>query len=203
MYENFEKIVNNIPSLNTRRHAHLIYGLIRWLQPQVCVEIGSFAGYMTAWMLKALYDNGQTGVLHAIDNFTLGTSPSMLHNNMSQLGLANNLLIHDVSSEKFIFPGGINLAFVDGDHSFTGCQRDVHNCLTNGASTVIVHDTVGWWGPRDFIDNFRVVGLKFGNAYIPFDIIEDYFDSGLAVIKVRHEKPPVQYSKGDYPDGRI
>ena len=138
----FEKRVSVIKSLNSGNHSHLLYGLVRWLRPTTIVEVGSFAGYSTAWLAKGLQDNGFDGTVYAIDNFTLGTTADMLHNNMQLLGLANyDTIVNANSQEMKAFPA-CELAFIDGDHSYEGCKSDIDKAVNAGANCIAIHDTV-------------------------------------------------------------
>lgn len=195
--EQFEKRINQIPSLYTQRHAHIIYGLIRWLDPDACIEIGSYAGYMTCWMAKALQDNGRDGILHAVDNFSLGTSSGVLHNSLVAMGVSDNVYIHDTSSNQFQIPQGIQLAFIDGDHSLDGVIKDFCKCESVGAECIILHDTSSWWGPREFVDKFENEedGFIWGK-------LEIGFDQGLTIL-MKNQKGTLEFSQEQFPKGYI
>ncbi len=192
---NFEKEVNKIQSLFTSNHAHIIYGLIRWIKPGVCLEIGSFSGYISAWIAKALQDNDQDGVLLAVDNWSLGTTSDQLHNNLNALGVGEIVYIY--SPETIVnVTTGIDFAFIDGDHSFDGVRKDFHFAASRGAQCIVVHDTCSWWGPRQLID-------KYDNKHTAYNMIDVGFDEGLAIFMKKVNYPPLTYTQEEYPKGNI
>jgi hypothetical protein len=191
--ENFESKVNHIPTLFTQRHALLVYGLIGWLRPMNCIEIGSYAGYMSAWMARALQKNQDNGRLYCVDDFSLQTNAAGLHNNLTVLELPNVIIIEE-KSENLIWPY-VDFAFIDGDHSLDGCAKDVYNAEKAGAKCIVIHDTSSWWGPRDFVDKMGFNPAEWGR-------IEVGFDQGLTVY-LKHSKSPLMYSQEDYPTGKV
>lgn len=50
----FEFLMRDYPSLASRRHSQLLFGLVRWLQPQSVVEVGTWQGYTACWIARAL-----------------------------------------------------------------------------------------------------------------------------------------------------
>lgn len=200
MDKRFYELISQIPCLHTQRHAHVIYGLIRWLQPPICVEIGSFQGYMTSVMAKAIDDNPGQGILYAIDNFSLGNNPIELHNRLASLQLSDRVVIMGGDSkDESLWPGQVDFAFIDGNHSFEGCERDMVNAFVRGAKCIAIHDTVSWWGPRECTKIERVMGQNVNMIEVPFD-------SGLAIFMptlTANDKPPVLYSQENYPEGYV
>lgn len=192
----FWEAVQTLDGIGSKRHAEMLHGLIRWLQPESVVEVGSWRGYTAAWMAFGLAENGQ-GRLFCIDDFSLpGGDEERLRGNLDRCGLLDRVTIVNARSQNpAAWPHRVDMAFIDGDHSYEGCKGDVNRAIERGAWCVCVHDTVGWWGPRDWLDELR------GNR--DWDVIEGLFDSGMAVCLKRLPKPPVEYSKEDWPTGAI
>ena len=187
-------------SAGTQRHGPLLYGLVRWLMPSVVVEVGSLGGYTAAWMARALFENGH-GALWCIDDFSLVPGGrEKLANNLEQLGVYDRVTILEGRSDLVVWPTPVDLAFIDGDHSYQGCLADVLRAVKNGAKCIVVHDTVGWWGPRQVVDGFRNGDYP---ELMDYDFMECMFDSGLAVFKKREAKPDVTYLESKYPTGAI
>lgn len=195
--DHFLDNIKYVPSALTHRHSWLLYGLVRWLRPQVVVEVGAFHGYSSAHIALALeHNNMPDACLIAIDDFSLQPdSCSMLHNNLAGLRVGNRVYIHSgKSDDPANWPDNCDMAYIDGDHSEEGCIKDVANAMARGAKCIVIHDTYSWWGPRAFSENFKDEG---------WERIEGMFDEGLLVLLKKEERPPVTYSKEDYPDGYI
>jgi predicted O-methyltransferase YrrM len=188
-------ITEKVPRLFTDRHAKLMYGLIRWMNIRSAVEVGAFHGYCSLHITEAIKENGG-GKLTVIDDFSLQSDAAAIHNNFARAGLADILEIRAGKSTEVEWPRA-EFAFIDGDHSLDGCLHDCNQAISNGAKVVCIHDTVGWWGPRDYVEEFRK------QSEGTWDVIEGNFDSGFAVMVYREPKPPVQYSKADFPSGAV
>jgi len=186
----------DVQRLHTTRHAWLMYGLVRWLHPQVIVEVGAWHGFCTMHLAQALEDNG-FGEIHVIDDYSLGNAASEIHNNLAKVGLAQRLRLISGKSTEVKWPDKVDFAFIDGDHSFEGCEHDCAAAMVRGAKCICIHDTTGWWGPRDYIESVRT---QTGHNW---DLIDQNFDSGFAVMVLREEKPPVFYSEEAYPQGHV
>lgn len=194
----FEKRISDIPTLFTKRHAHVAYGLVRSLQPSAIVEIGSFAGYMTAVLAKGCLDNGE-GIVYAIDNFTLGTTATHLHNNMQIAGVAQHVMIVEADSQKLEQVPNCDLAFIDGDHSYHGLVNDINLCLNAGATTLLIHDTRSWWGPNKLLTELRE-GIHENKE---FEFIEFPYDGGFLVMQQKVTLLQPQYTEEKYPTGVV
>lgn len=193
--ERCESMAKSVSRLYTDRHALLMYGLVRWLQPRTIVEVGSFHGFTTMHLAQACEDNG-FGEVVVIDDFSLGNSASVIHNNLYHAGLAQRVRIISGDSQKIDFPR-CDFAFIDGDHSFDGCRNDCDKAISMGATCLCVHDSQGWWGPREYVALMREQGQGV------WDVMECGFDSGLAVIMKRPELPPPFYTEEQYPTGKV
>lgn len=199
-FEQFEKKVQSIQTLFTQRHAYIVYGLIRSMRCMSVIEIGSFMGYMTAWMARAMKDNGDGGLVYAIDNFSLGTSPEILHNNLFHLELANGVGIIKGDSMA-MHPGELppcDLAFIDGNHGFEGVTNDVRLCVELGAQCLILHDYESWWGVNRFVKEFEqsIQSHEWGMIRFPYD-------EGLAVMMKRTPIGEPKYTEEQYPKGIV
>lgn len=188
-------ITDGIPRLFTDRHAKLMYGLCRWFNVRSAVEVGAFHGFCSIHIAQAIKENGG-GKLTVIDNFSLQNDAAAIHNNFAKAGLADILEIRAGDSKSdSLWPFRTEFAFVDGDHSYNGCLNDCNQAIQRGARIVCIHDSVGWWGPRGYVEQFR---KESGELW---DVFEGNHDSGLAVLVKREVKPDPIYSEAEYPSG--
>lgn len=188
----FEKNINDIGDLHMKRHAEVVQGIIRWLKPATVVEVGAYVGYTTCHIAKALQDNG-AGELIVIDDFSLHNNHAgNIHNALHHVGVndVKTFIVKGNSHDPSIWPARVDMAVIDGDHSEEGATMDFQFAMERGAICITLHDTVGWWGPRNLIE--RVRKGEFGE----WDVLEVPFDSGFAVCIRRTEKPPVMYAEG-------
>lgn len=117
------------------------------------------------------------GHLYCIDDFSFQVSFQTLFNNLSTCGVEDRVTIKSGKSNEVIWPEHIDFAFIDGDHSFEGCQYDVECAIEKGAYCITIHDTKEWPGPRDFLKKFRQEKRAKN-----WDILEVSFDQGLAIL---------------------
>ncbi|CAM3950336.1 class I SAM-dependent methyltransferase [Nocardiopsis gilva] len=92
--------------------AEITYLLLREHRPAIVMELGTFHGWSTSWILSALRDNG-TGHLHSFD-----IVDNVVSNVPAELS-ADRWTFHkgDVRENVDAIPGGIEYLFVDAAHN--------------------------------------------------------------------------------------
>lgn len=187
---NFEKTIQAIPQLHTHNHAHVIHGLVRWLKPTLVMEIGAYMGYMTCWLAKGLQENGLPGShLFVVDDFSLHEgNPANITNALAytECNHVKTTIMPMRSQDIELWPR-LDMAFIDGDHSYEGVKHDFDKCVAAGAYCLIIHDTVGWHGPRRFIEELDRA---------EWHVLEVNFDSGLGICIKKFQKPECLYKEG-------
>jgi predicted O-methyltransferase YrrM len=117
--------------------AELTYLLVRHYQPTRIVEIGTFHGWSTSWLLRALADNGQ-GHLHSYDlvDHVLGTVPRDLSDARWTFHRG------DVRARTDLQPSTIDYLFIDAKHTARFARWYVENLLgkVRVGIPVTVHD---------------------------------------------------------------
>lgn len=193
----FETAVSMIPSASTAEFGPLLYGLVLAYKPSVIVEVGTLFGHTAAWLARGLATL-ERGRLYCIDDFSLAPAArESMPMALNALGLGDYVTVIEGRSDEVEWPAQVDLAFIDGSHTYEGCKADVEKAQALGARVVVVHDTLDWWGPRQFINEIDVGGL-FG-----WDVMNVTVGAGIAVL-VRHtEKPPVRFTRDAAPSGAI
>lgn len=162
--------------------ADLLYGLVRSMKPEVCVEIGSARGKSACHIGMALKENG-SGTLYAIDpheptdwnDSKAVDSFKIFEDNISAVDVRNQISIirsySDAAARDWSLP--IDLIFIDGDHSYEGVKRDWELFLPHVKpfGIVVFHDTI-WdlppykgkaratMGVPRFVDELREQGYQ-------------------------------------------
>jgi len=195
----------------------LLHAIVRNHRPRVALEIGSFVGVSTHWIAGALAEQAPRGargpvrtptpVLHAFDDFgpvhkgpwrdaeLLQGRLEFVRERLSQSGLIDFVRLHPGLSgptiercrHELADAGGVDLAFIDGDHSTPGVLADfaaVEPVLNSGA-LVVLHDTFpeqcgGHTGGRYLLDHVHE------HAKHRYDVIDLYLQPlnyGLGLLR--------------------
>ena len=177
--------------------AELLYGLVRSIKPEVCVEIGSAIGKSASYIGMALKENGR-GMLYAIDpheptewndvNVPVDSFKEFT-GNISAIGVREQVSIirshSDAAARNWSLP--IDLIFIDGDHSYEGVKRDWELFVPHvkPSGIVIFHDTI-WdlppyvgtvrsdMGVPRFVDELRQKG---------YQVLTIYRDCGVSLVQ--------------------
>ncbi len=123
-------------------YGDLLYGLVKALKPTVAVEIGTYKGFSALCMAKALHEN-EYGLLHTVDpnsKFSFEGVPDSLlcriqHHKMNSTSQEFHELLEKLDPVDF--------AFVDGNHSYSYCNRDfdaVYPHISEGG-IIALHDS--------------------------------------------------------------
>ena len=162
--------------------AWLLYGLVRSMKPEVCVEIGSARGKSACFIGLALRRNGR-GKLYAIDphsptnwNDSESTDTfAIINKNLRKAGVADYVeIVRKPSNDKNAHNGQpIDLLFIDGDHSYEGVKADWDRFVpfVKPFGVVIFHDTLWDLDPDEklsrpdmgvprFVDELREAGYQ-------------------------------------------
>ena len=113
--------------------AWILFGLVRALKPEVCVEIGAARGKSACYIAMALRENGR-GVLHSIDPHTLTAwndaesvdTYELFGRNVRRLGLSGFVKVQRAMSTDVMatWNAPIDVLFIGGDHSYEGVRHD-------------------------------------------------------------------------------
>lgn len=175
----------------------LLHGLVRNTRPRVIVEVGTFCSMSTHWIASALLENGcepgRDAVIHCFDDFgpvhkgpwrdaeMLEGRLDFVTERLDRAGLLNFVRFHPGDSapniaaahEELRAAGGVDFAFIDGDHSVPGAVADflATEPVLNTGGYAVVHDTFpdqcgGHEGPRFILDHVRTArpGTRVSSA---------------------------------------
>lgn len=135
-------------------HPRIVYSLIRSLKPRTIIEAGTYRGYAACYMARALQENN-SGHLYCIDNFSLtdhtwkyGDPEQHWHDNLVHCGVRELVTLLKGDSDKVTWPERVDLAYIDGWHSYHATKHDFDMCAKRGARCICLDDTVNCVGPR-------------------------------------------------------
>ena len=183
-----------------------LHALVRNIQPRVIVETGTCLGASTIWMASALRMLGGARELHSFDLYCeppderLAASP-LFHNRrpgverrLRDAGLSDLVHLHEGDSAQQIAAarehlravGGVQLAFIDADHSPKGALADLHAVepVLNVGGYVMLHDVFpevcNHVGPRWVLDNLAHVSVA---SYEVCDIYTAQTNYGVTLLR--------------------
>jgi glycosyltransferase involved in cell wall biosynthesis len=139
------------------------------------VEVGSWKGRSTKVLLDA-----SEGFVHAVDHFEgtdkegddwsgiLAKEQDVKSEFIKNVGEYHNLRLHEMPSERAVelfSDGELDMVFIDGDHTYTGCKRDIEMWLPKIAKGGLIcgHDYANGWdgvvrAVSDTVGDVNVVG---------------------------------------------
>lgn len=187
----------------------LYYGLVRVLRPHHVLVIGSGYGFSVVCLALGLKDNaaGQLtfvdpsysilsdGPFKTVGGTSQWDSPAKVRRHFARFGVERIVTHHRLKSEHFFerydeldLPG-IDLSFIDGNHSYADVRRDFVNSLRHSRknSYLLLHDSNIYI--REMV---RHAGVKRWMKYVKrkkdlFELVDFPFSSGVAVVRVLHE----------------
>ncbi|MBL8964437.1 MAG: class I SAM-dependent methyltransferase [Phycisphaeraceae bacterium] len=169
----------------------MLHSLVRNIRPRVIVEVGTFCSVSTHWMAAALHEIGGNGVIHAFDDFgpihkgpwrdaeMLQGRREWVEDRLARAGLLDRVVFHPGDSptqlirarEELSRCGGVQFAFIDGDHTVAGALQDLWAVepVLNTGGYVMLHDTYpeqcgGHEGPRHILDHLNAVSAGLYEA---------------------------------------
>lgn len=140
--------------LRTTQRDFLI-GLMERIKPKYCLETGFATGRSCVSVYFTAYPTKMVSIELNLDQFHGARDHSK-----KILEKAENLVILEMDSTKINFQdikttyfdnNNIDFAFIDGDHSYSGCSADLYGCyeISNPGTIIVVDDYES--GPPDGI----------------------------------------------------
>lgn len=151
------------PKPRTMNEAFLV-ALVKMLEPKIAVEVGILYAETTACLAAALRPGA---MLYALD-INVERSMAVLDAWDILLGLRSRIVVleGDSGENAKLVPDGIGFAFVDGDHSVEGVERDIEAFWPKMAANGIMafHDV-----NDEKIGVIETVSRRFPDAlYLPW-----------------------------------
>ncbi|KKO20370.1 MAG: class I SAM-dependent methyltransferase [Candidatus Brocadia sp.] len=147
----------------TKKERLLLYKLVLSLPNKaIVVEIGSYLGASTVFLASAIKD--RDGHIYCVDTWSneamsegkRDTFDEFLKNTGSMKDFITPLKGYSVEVAK-TFNKGIDLLFIDGDHSYEATKSDVENWVpkVKDCGIIIFHD-IGWAeGVKRVVNEFK------------------------------------------------
>jgi hypothetical protein len=190
----FEHRLATVKRQGTERHAWLVYGLIRQRRPQVVVETGTYAGFVTAHIALALMHNGDGGHVYSVDDYSYGEfDAGQVMVNLARVfapsGVPPCVTLVCARSLDWRWPDRVDMAVLDGDRNLPGFAEEVSRAVHAGATCLTVHDT-------HHDPNACHYARKF-TAYVEgWETINCHMDGGLWVAVKAERGAPVRNADG-------
>ena len=146
-----------------------LYQVVRNLQPKRIVEIGVRAGYSAWTMLQACPEVYLVGIDNESDinptEYPSGARGASEHAREIMRGQSFDLIVEDSHSLSGI--PECDLAYIDADHSSSGCYQDLVLARKSGAKALLVDDYSHIKGVRDACEVFLQGHDGWQGKYIP------------------------------------
>ena len=157
--------------------SEFLYGLVRLIKPENCLEIGTFEGDTAIAIGKALKDNN-LGTLFTIDIKDFGQKENIENAKLSSI-IEHYIGPSDLVADVLNHLEQKDFIFIDDGHSYIDVSRDLETahklCINQGY--IIGHDVIGintvTQAYRDFL-------IKYKNQYENI-ILNSY--AGLFILK--------------------
>jgi predicted O-methyltransferase YrrM len=124
----------------------ILYALVRFLDPSICVELGSWKGYSAVWIAQALKDNANRnkGYLWCVDAFVgvgEGQKQCFLENT-TLAGVSHKITLVNKRMEDAVddVPNEIDLLYVDGAEHETYEDLCAYVPKVKRDGIVLIHD---------------------------------------------------------------
>lgn len=184
----------------------LYYGLVRTLRPKHVVVIGSGFGFSVVCLALGLKDNAKGRLTFVDPSYSVlvdgpfktvgGTSQwddaAQVKQHFARFGVDHLITHHRLCSEEFFTSYDelklrpIDLAFIDGSHSFDDVKHDFTQCARRGGANayLLLHDTNIYL--REMV---RHAGVKRWLKSVTkhksaFEMVDFPFSSGVAIVRV-------------------
>ena len=187
------------------------YGLVRALRPRHMLVIGSGYGFSVVCLALGLRDNGagaltfvdpsysllRDGPVKTVGGVNFWRDSEHVREHFARFGVDDFVTHHKLTSERFFdqYPAlglpRIDLAFIDGNHSFANVHHDVIQTLKHSHKNtyLLLHDTNIYI--REFLHHAGVkrwLRRKAGRHKAAFEYVDFPFASGVALVRVLRPK---------------
>lgn len=200
----YEMPVANPASLSPTQ-GELLKAILANISAKTVVEIGCFIGISTLWLAAGMASSNLRGRLYAIDTYVpkfpwppfhhscIVNPKSLIKEAIESAGFSD--IIHLIESDSksaashldsLLGTDEIDLLFIDGDHSISGCKSDFELYASHVAvgGYIIFHDIFpkycGHEGPRFVLDNFVVNAPE---QYQLVEMVTAPTNYGIAIVK--------------------
>jgi predicted O-methyltransferase YrrM len=189
----------------------LLHSLVRNIRPRTVIETGTWLGISSLWIASALHANADAAHLHTFDlclplrkeldspdprtrDFARDRT-AFVSAKFREAGLSHLVTAHQGRSDTLIramhdslrTAGGVQLAYLDGDHSVEGVCQDLwalEPILATGGY-VLLHDIFPEFtgdepGPRHLLDRIASIGA---GLYEKCELVLSPANYGLAILR--------------------
>jgi predicted O-methyltransferase YrrM len=133
----------------TKKEAEIVYAIVKTVKPKVAIETGTFHGYSTCYISKALEEDALLTTVEILPSLKEVAAKNFKLHNLNNV----NPVIQD--SVEFLsgFSGEIDFALIDDDHAY-GYVETEFGILKNkmhSKSVLVFHDAHAMEGVKRFL----------------------------------------------------
>jgi len=125
-----------------------------------CLEVGSYKGY-TTYFLGDVFKK-----VIGLENLDHHLQFSRKHNSRDNV----EYIKFDIYADEWKFEN-IDVSYIDCDHSYEACKKDVENSLKLGVKYIIFDDYEVWCGVKKCVNEYCEKGILKKEIYIGVDKI--------------------------------
>lgn len=147
-----------------REDYEFLYGFVALLRPKIVLEIGTNHGVGTITMALALKENNISGHIYTFD-----VIPDCIKKAIKQIiniGVEDSITIYNrtmFNIKELRFKNKeIDLAFIDGDHTYEGVKKDFEE-VKDLSKYVLFHDSNACGGVRKFVEELEGEKVRIMN----------------------------------------
>lgn len=215
-------IIRTVPAASARPVGDALYGLVKFLQPDTLLEVGTWLGHSALHMALACAENGR-GRIYCVDNWSLhGGDRQQLEQTLQITGLDRHVRLVEGDSLQVPWPPVLDFVFLDGNHSYAYVKAETEKAMALQAQVIVLDDSTEWEAIGRYVDELRDTMTRHGYDVAEFipptqpsdrlrraeqtmqgSTVPSPDHGGLTILTRRTPRPKGLFSEAEFPKGYI